>query len=83
MTVQEQEAEALRRKELEQEVKHVAEEQGKCVLKVVEEETKKELEENRRSLAALDAPSIDDENDEEYEVWKVRVLKRIKGSRED
>lgn len=51
---------------------------------IVEEETKKELEENKRSLAALDALNTDDENDEEeYEAWKVRELKRIKRERED
>lgn len=53
-------------------------------LQIVEEETKKELEENRRSLAALDALDTDDENDEEeYEAWKVRELKRIKRDREE
>lgn len=53
-------------------------------IQIVEEETKKELEENKRSLAALDALNTDDENDEEeYEAWKVRELKRIKRDRED
>ncbi|MXQ86028.1 hypothetical protein E5288_WYG010080 [Bos mutus] len=84
VTVQEREAEALKQKELEQEAKHMAEERRKYTLKIVEEETKKELEENKRSLAALDALNTDDENDEEeYEAWKVRELKRIKRDRED
>nr|KAF6387920.1 microfibril associated protein 1 [Myotis myotis] len=62
----------------------MAEERRKYTLKIVEEETKKELEENKRSLAALDALNTDDENDEEeYEAWKVRELKRIKRDRED
>ncbi|XP_009992594.1 PREDICTED: microfibrillar-associated protein 1 [Chaetura pelagica] len=53
-------------------------------LQIVEEEAKKELEENKRSLAALDALDTDDENDEEeYEAWKVRELKRIKRDREE
>ena len=53
-------------------------------IQIVEEETKKELEENKRSLAALDALNTDDENDEEeYDAWKVRELKRIKRDRED
>ena len=83
VTVQEQEAEALKQKELEQEAKRMAEEWRNYTLKIVEE-TKKELEENKRSLAALDTLNTDDENDEEeYEAWKVRWLKRIKWERED
>jgi microfibrillar-associated protein 1 len=42
----------------------MAEELRKYTPKIVEE-TKKELEENKRSLAALDALSTDDENEEE------------------
>ncbi|KAK4821470.1 hypothetical protein QYF61_020684 [Mycteria americana] len=84
ITVQEREAEALKQKELEQEAKRLAEERRKYTLKIVEEEAKKELEENKRSLAALDALDTDDENDEEeYEAWKVRELKRIKRDREE
>ncbi|XP_036606865.1 microfibrillar-associated protein 1-like [Trichosurus vulpecula] len=84
VTVREREAEALKQKELEQEAKRLAEERRKYTLKIVEEETKKELKENKRSLAALDALNTDDENDEEeYEAWKVRELKRIKRDRED
>ncbi|KAM5228097.1 microfibrillar-associated protein 1-like [Ctenodactylus gundi] len=79
VTVQEREAEAL-----EQKAKRVAEERRRSTLKTVEEETKKELEENKPSLALLDALSTDDENgEEEYEAWKVRELKRIKRDRED
>nr|CAI9703857.1 unnamed protein product [Rangifer tarandus platyrhynchus] len=84
VTVQEREAEALKQKELEQEAKHRAEERRKCTLEIVEEETKKEPEENKRSLAALDALNTDDENDEEEcEAWNVWELKRIKRDRED
>lgn len=46
-------------------------------IQIVEEETKKGLEENKRSLAALDALNTDEKNDEEeYEAWKVRELKK-------
>ncbi|KAM4747721.1 microfibrillar-associated protein 1 [Rhinophrynus dorsalis] len=84
VTVQEREAEAIKQKELEAEAKRMAEERRKYTLKIVEEETKKEIEENKRSLAALDALNTDDENDEEeYEAWKVRELKRIKRDREE
>ncbi|XP_053573695.1 microfibrillar-associated protein 1 [Bombina bombina] len=84
VTVQEREVEALKQRELELEAKRMAEERRKYTLKIVEEETKKEIEENKRSLAALDALNTDDENDEEeYEAWKVRELKRIKRDREE
>ncbi|KAJ7406996.1 Microfibrillar-associated protein 1 [Willisornis vidua] len=84
ITVQKREAEALKQKELEQEAKRMAEERRKYTLKIVEEEAKKELEENKHSLAALDALDTDDENDEEaYGAWKVRELKRIKQDREE
>lgn len=84
VTVQEREAEAIKQKEVEAEAKRMAEERRKYTLKIVEEEAKKEIEENKRSLAALDALNTDDENDEEeYEAWKVRELKRIKRDREE
>ncbi|MBZ3886314.1 Microfibrillar-associated protein 1 [Sciurus carolinensis] len=57
------------------------EERRKDTLKIVGEETKEELEEDKRSLSAL---NTDRENDEEkYEAWKVREPKRIKRVRED
>ncbi|KAG5270177.1 hypothetical protein AALO_G00189640 [Alosa alosa] len=83
VTVAEREAEELKQKELEVEAKRVAEERRRYTLKIVEEEAKKEFEENRRTLAALDALDTDGENEEEeYEAWKVRELKRIKRDRE-
>ncbi|KAM9493254.1 microfibrillar-associated protein 1 [Clarias gariepinus] len=83
VTVAEREAEEQRQKELEIETKKQAEERRRYTLKIVEEEAKKEFEENKRSLAALDALDTDGENEEEeYEAWKVRELKRIKRDRE-
>ncbi|KAM8876701.1 microfibrillar-associated protein 1 [Synchiropus picturatus] len=83
VTVAEREAEELRQRELEAEAKRQQEERRRYTLKIVEEEAKKEFEENRRSLAALDALDTDGENEEEeYEAWKVRELKRIKRDRE-
>uniref|UniRef100_A0A3P9PXN4 Microfibril associated protein 1 n=1 Tax=Poecilia reticulata TaxID=8081 RepID=A0A3P9PXN4_POERE len=83
ITVAEREAEELKQRELEAEAKRQAEERRRYTLKIVEEEAKKEFEENRRTLAALEALDTDGENEEEeYESWKVRELKRIKRDRE-
>lgn len=83
VTVAEREAEEQKQKELEVEAKKQAEERRRYTLKIVEEEAKKEFEENKRTLAALDALDTDGENEEEeYEAWKVRELKRIKRDRE-
>ncbi|KAM4630869.1 microfibrillar-associated protein 1 [Polymixia lowei] len=83
VTVAEREAEEQKQRELEAEAKRQAEERRRYTLKIVEEEAKKEFEENRRTLAALDALDTDGENEEEeYEAWKVRELKRIKRDRE-
>ncbi|XP_054627815.1 microfibrillar-associated protein 1 [Dunckerocampus dactyliophorus] len=83
VTVAEREAEQQKQRELEAEAKRQQEERRRYTLKIVEEEAKKEFEENRRTLAALDALDTDGENEEEeYEAWKVRELKRIKKDRE-
>ncbi|KAM9317705.1 microfibrillar-associated protein 1 [Pholidichthys leucotaenia] len=83
VTVAEREAEEQRQRELEVEAKRQVEERRRYTLKIVEEEAKKEFEENRRTLAALEALDTDGENEEEeYEAWKVRELKRIKRDRE-
>ncbi|XP_077446486.1 microfibrillar-associated protein 1 [Stigmatopora argus] len=83
VTVAEREVEQLKQKELEAEAKRQQEERRRYTLKIVEEEAKKEFEENRRSLAALEALDTDGENEEEeYEAWKIRELKRIKKDRE-
>ncbi|TNM90635.1 hypothetical protein fugu_002924 [Takifugu bimaculatus] len=83
ITVAEREAEEQKQRELEAEAKRQAEERRRYTLKIVEEEAKKEFEENRRTLAALEALDTDGENEEEeYEGWKVRELKRIKRDRE-
>lgn len=59
----------------------MAEERHKYTLEIVEEETKKELGKNKRSLDAL---NTDDENEEKkYEAWKLPELKRIKRDRGD
>ncbi|CAN0321650.1 unnamed protein product [Lampetra fluviatilis] len=84
LTVQEKELQTQKQKEQEAENKRVVEERRKYSLKIVEEEARREFEENRRTLAALDTIDTDNENDEEeYETWKVRELKRVKRDREE
>ncbi|XP_061886517.1 microfibrillar-associated protein 1 [Entelurus aequoreus] len=83
VTVAEREVEQQKQRELEAEAKRQQEERRRYTLKIVEEEAKKEFEENRRTLAALDDLDTDGENEEEeYESWKIRELKRIKKDRE-
>ncbi|XP_061742936.1 microfibrillar-associated protein 1 [Nerophis ophidion] len=83
VTVAEREVELQKQRELEAEAKRQQEERRRYTLKIVEEEAKKEFEENRRTLAALDDLDTDGENEEEeYESWKIRELKRIKKDRE-
>ncbi|KAJ8311060.1 hypothetical protein KUTeg_011388 [Tegillarca granosa] len=84
ITIQEKEREEAKQKELEMEAKRLAEERRKQTLKMVEEEARREIEEERGVLEACDAINSGDENDEEeYEAWKLRELKRMKRDKEE
>lgn len=91
ITVKERELEEKKEKEREERAVREAEERRAESLRIIEQEVKREEKEKEQQAedeamrAAIDAVDTDDEADAEteYELWKVRELKRIRREKEE
>lgn len=84
-TIIEKEKDLVKQKQLEQEAKKAAKERRKQTLRLVEDSIKKDMEAAKAEKDPhINDVNTDDENEEiEYETWKLRELKRLKRDREE
>jgi len=85
VTLLEREKQEEKEKEMEEEKKRMTDIRRRETLKIIEQDNKKELEKDMDiDDKLMYSINTDDENDEaEYEGWKIRELKRIKKQREE
>ena len=87
LTIQEREREEIKARQAEREASRAAEERRRQSVRMVEEEVRRTTMAEKKTdgdMIGLDDINTDDENDEvEYETWKVRELKRLKRDREE
>lgn len=84
-TIIAKEKDLIKQKQQEQEAKRQAKERRKYTLKLVEDSIKKDMESQKAEKDPhINDVQTEDENDEiEYEAWKLRELKRIKRERDE
>jgi len=87
LTIQEREKEEMKQRQVEREATRMKEERRRQTLRMVEDEVRKSSNAEKATAndpQGLDQIITDDENDEvEYEAWKVRELKRMKRDRDE
>ncbi|XP_069133044.1 microfibrillar-associated protein 1-like [Argopecten irradians] len=83
ITTLEKEKEEAKKKDLESEAKRLAEERRKQALKMIADDNRREMEEEKGRMDACDALDSGDDDEEQYEAWKVRELRRLKRDKEE